>query len=73
MLAPLRADVAPIDRFLGLYQPLSSLEVLRDQPVVELGLVGLAGLGERPALPPLRLAAIDGRLVGAVQPHGAAF
>ncbi len=69
MLAPLRADVAPIDRFLGLYQPLSNLEVLRDRPVVELGLVRLASHGERPAAPTLRLAAIDGRLVGPARSH----
>lgn len=71
MLAPLRADAAPIDRFLGLYQPLSSLEALRDRPVVELGLVRLESYGERPAAPPLRLAALNGQLIGAVRSPGA--
>jgi hypothetical protein len=60
--APLLAETAPIDRVLGLYQPLESLSSLRDEPA-ELTLRHLAGAADRAAPPRLRLAAIDGRQI----------
>jgi hypothetical protein len=62
-LAPLRAGVLPPDRMLGLYQPLSPLAQLRDQPVRDLRLISFDADGDAPALPRLRLAALDGRRI----------
>lgn len=65
LIAPLRADAPPTDRFLGLYQLLTPLAGLRDRPIAELGLIRLSGDSEAAEPPHLRLASIDGRLVGA--------
>ncbi|HEY5410590.1 MAG TPA: PAS domain-containing protein [Caulobacteraceae bacterium] len=59
--APLAADAAPYDRFLGLYQPLESLSPLQAQPA-ELRLRHIASAAEHLA-PRLRLAAVDGRRI----------
>jgi hypothetical protein len=60
--APLAADAAPHDRFLGLYQPLESLSPLRALPA-ELRLRHIASAPERIDLPRIRLAAVDGRRI----------
>jgi hypothetical protein len=61
LLAPLRAQNAPLDRYLGLYQPLTPLAALKGQPIAELDLIRFASSSER-ELPRLRLAAVDGQL-----------
>lgn len=63
VLAPLRADTAPLDRCLGLYQPMAPLAPLRGRPVIELGLIRFASSDQREAPPRLRLAAIDGQRI----------
>jgi hypothetical protein len=63
LLAPLRAETAPHDRCLGLYQPLGPLAPLRGRPVVELDLVRFASTNEREESPRLRLAAVDGQRI----------
>jgi len=63
LLAPLRAETAPFDRCLGLYQPLSHLSPLRSQAVTELSLVRFDSSDQRDAPPRLRLAAIDGQRI----------
>jgi len=63
LVAPLRAETAPIDRCLGLYQPLAPLAPLRGRPVIELGLIRFASSDHREAAPRLRLAAIDGERI----------
>jgi hypothetical protein len=60
--APLLAETAPIDRMLGLYQPLESLQPLHDEPA-QLKLRHIASAADRSAPPRLRLAAIDGRQI----------
>jgi hypothetical protein len=62
LLAPLRADSAPLDRSLGLYQPLSPLAALRGRPITELSLIRFGSTLEREP-PRLRLAAVDGLLI----------
>lgn len=62
MFAPLVADAEPFDRVIGLCQPLTSMEPLRDLPA-ELRLRHIASAAERIASPKLRLAAIDGRRI----------
>ena len=64
LLAPLRAEAAPHDRFLGLYQPLEPINLLRDRASVELSLIGFATPSDSLARPSIRLAAVDGRTVG---------
>ena len=64
LLAPLRADAAPEDRFLGLYQPLEPINLLRDRASVELGLLEFASPENAPVRASIRLAAVDGRTVG---------
>ena len=63
LLAPLRAEHAPLDRCLGLYQPLTPLAVLRGRPIEELSLIRFASSCERDAPPALRLASVDGQLI----------
>jgi hypothetical protein len=61
LLAPLSGPSGSLDRMLGLYQPLTSLAVLRGEPVGALAhrfAVRLGGV-ER-SRPRLRLAAVDG-------------
>ena len=60
--APLQADSAPIDRIVGLYQPLEAMPPLWEGPA-ELSLRHIASAAERSTPPQLRLAAIDGRLI----------
>ncbi len=63
LLAPLRADTAPFDRCLGLYQPLAPLAPLHARPIIELGLIRFASSDQREAAPRLRLAAVDGQRI----------
>ena len=63
LLAPLRAESYPLDRCLGLYQPLGPLAVLRGRPIAEMSLIRFASTSERDAPPRLRLAAIDGQQI----------
>ncbi len=63
MTAPLRSETAPVDRVIGLYQPLSPLAELRGRPVIELGLIRFTSESGADASPRLRLAAVDGRLI----------
>ena len=63
LLAPLMADGSAPDRLLGLYQPISPLAALKAQPVMELGIIRLAGSDHAETFPRLRLAAIDGRRI----------
>ena len=59
LLAPLRSDTDPVDRHLGLYQPLSPLAALKDRPATELSVIRIAS-DEMAGFPALRLAAVDG-------------
>lgn len=61
LLAPLRGPGGELDRVLGLYQPLTSLAVLRGEPIGMLAHRFAVRLGaiER-VRPRLRLAAVDG-------------
>ena len=59
LLAPLRSDTAPMDRHLGLVQPLSPLAELKEQPAASLSLIRIDSDGQA-AFPALRLAAVDG-------------
>ena len=65
LLAPLAGRQGQVDRLLGLYQPTSPLFRLQEQRIERLFLdeIAFADSGE-PVPAPLRLAAIDGRLVG---------
>ena len=65
LLTPLRAEQYPLDRLLGLYQPLSPLAHLRGQAVGELELTHFGPAKQERTLPNIRLAAVDGRRVGA--------
>lgn len=69
VIAPLLAEAAPTDRFIGLYQPLSPLAVLRDRPVVEMSLIRMNAVDAKPSAPRIRLAAVDGQLVGGPRPQ----
>jgi len=62
MVAPLANPDGQIDRFIGLYQPLSKMADLHGRPLDVIALKAFAGANE--AVPALRLAAVDGRLVG---------
>lgn len=62
LLAPLAAPDGEIDRFLGLYQPLAPVEGLRRLAAELLTLKAFNGANED--APKLKLAVIDGRLVG---------
>jgi len=64
LLAPLAGRQARIDRLLGLYQPTSPLFRLQDQRIERLFLQDIAFAdGGEPVPAPLRLAALDGRLI----------
>ena len=60
--APLVAEASPVDRIIGLYQPLESLEPLQGYPA-ELRLRHIAAASERAAPPQIRLVAEDGRRI----------
>jgi hypothetical protein len=62
LLAPLRSQSAPLDRYIGLLQPLAPLSALAGRPVAELALTRFASSIERDG-PRLRLAAVDGQLI----------
>ncbi len=62
IFAPLTAETAPLDRMIGIYQPLEVLNPLWEGPA-ELKLRHIATAAERSAPPRLRLAAVDGRLI----------
>lgn len=66
LLAPVANAAGEIDRLIGLYQPLTPLAQLRDEPIDRLGVTrivkALDALEE--TAPRLRLAAVGGRLVG---------
>jgi hypothetical protein len=61
LLAPLAGRHGRVDRMLGLYQPVSPLFRLQDQPIRRLFLLELAFADEAPS--PVRLASVDGRLI----------
>jgi hypothetical protein len=61
LLAPLSGPTGALDRMLGLYQPISSLSVLRCEPIGPLVHRFAVRLSAEPRVrPQLRLAAIDG-------------
>ena len=62
LMAPLRADGIPQDRFLGLYQSLSPLVLLQGKAIVELSLIRFATAEDR-AEPHLRLVVADGQRI----------
>ena len=62
LLAPLASPQGEIDRFIGLYQPLGAVAALRRLPADVLKLKAFNAADE--AAPKLRLAVLDGRLVG---------
>lgn len=67
MMAPIAGAAGEVDRFLGLYQPLTAAAALRgglSEPLLvrQIGLVGDAGEAMAEA-PRLRLAAMDGRRI----------
>ena len=64
LLTPLRAEQSPLDRCLGLYQPLTPLAHLRGQAVGELELTHFGSAKPERPFPNIRLAAVDGRRVG---------
>jgi len=74
LLTPLRAEQYPLDRLLGLYQPLTPLAHLRGQAVGELELTHFGAARQDETQSHLRLAAVDGRQVGSrkasLQPDG---
>jgi hypothetical protein len=64
LLAPLVGRHGQVDRLLGLYQPLSPLFRLQGQSIERLYLQDVAFAdGEEPVPSPLRLAAVNGRLL----------
>jgi hypothetical protein len=66
LIAPMRADQAPAERCLGLYQPLSpDRQLLRGRGVRELALIRSGAVEHEGVYPRLRLAAVDGELVAA--------
>ncbi len=62
-LLPVRSETLPPDRVLGLYQPLASMTALRGRPAVGMKLLNFDDLSGEPALPRIRLAALDGRRI----------
>ena len=62
LMAPLRADGVPQDRFLGLYQSLSPLVLLQGKPIAELGLIRFTSAEDR-VQPNLRLVVNDGQRI----------
>lgn len=65
LLTPLRAEQNPLDRLLGLYQPLTPLAHLRGQAVGELELTHFGAAKPAESFPHIRLASVDGRRVSA--------
>jgi hypothetical protein len=64
LLAPLAGRQGQVDRLLGLYQPTSPLFRLQEQRIERLFLQEIAFAdGGEPVPAPLRLAALDGRLI----------
>lgn len=69
LLAPMISNSGQVDRFLGLYQPVSPLQRLRGLPVRQMLVLQLRPLTLAPGLesgrgfPALRLAAVDGRRI----------
>lgn len=64
ILAPLADSTGRVDRLLGLYQPVSPLFKLQNQPVERLILQSIAFADTGLATPsPLRIAAVDGRRI----------
>lgn len=66
LLAPLTGASGQVDRFIGLYQPLSTLARLQGQPLdhLSLGRIGVStGADVIIDAPRLRLAAVDGRRI----------
>jgi hypothetical protein len=63
LIAPLRAETAPQDRIIGLYQPLTPLAELRGQTVRELAVIRIGAAEDVLERPRLRLAAIDGQRI----------
>jgi hypothetical protein len=70
MLSPLAVPSGAVDRVLGFYQPTTPVAVLAGQPVGQLKLKTIRSTaGENgPALPRLRLAAVDGRQIAQDKP-----
>lgn len=66
LLTPLANPAGEIDRVLGLYQPLSPVAQLRDRPIQRLIVSRIAKAldAANEDAPRLRLAAVEGRLVG---------
>jgi hypothetical protein len=65
LLAPLAGRQGQVDRLLGLYQPTSPLFRLQGQRIERLFLQDIAFAdGGAPVPSPLRLASVDGRLLG---------
>jgi len=63
LLTPLRAEQYPLDRWLGLYQPLSPLVQLRGKALGELELIRFGAADQEQRFPRLRLAAVDGQRI----------
>jgi len=64
LLAPLAGRDGQVDRMLGFYQPISPLFRLQNQRIERLFLIDVAFAdGGDPLAAPLRLAAVDGRLI----------
>lgn len=62
LFAPLIGPSGETDRIIGLYQPLSMMGRLRGRPAERLHIRSM-GPAEGPAVPRLRLATLDGRLI----------
>jgi len=64
MLTPLAGPSGEIDRVMGFYQPTSAVAMLLGQPIQMLSLKTVRTIGvQGPAIPHLRLAAVDGRRI----------
>jgi hypothetical protein len=64
ILAPLADSAGRVDRLLGLYQPVSPLFKLQNQPIERLFLQSIAFADTGLEIPsPLRIAAVDGRRI----------
>jgi hypothetical protein len=63
LFAPFAGPDGEADRFLGLYQPTSSITALRGRPIRELLIRAVGGADARAVGQRLRLAALDGRRI----------
>ncbi len=63
LFAPFAGPGDEADRFLGLYQPISTVAALRGRPIRELMIRAVGGADTRLVGPRLRLAALDGRQI----------